>query len=83
MNRKRVRKLLNHGMVCIGMIAEAKSKCLLLKKKLNAAKKRGEDNDVFFDEIEATIVQMRQDLAKYPRRLKKIYKELDEEGVLP
>lgn len=74
---KRVHFLLNKGMGCVGMIAEINSKCRLLQLRL----KQSNDPDSLQSEFEERLVQMKEDLAKYSRRIKKIYEELESYGI--
>jgi len=81
---KRAEELLEESAGLLGMIAEVKSKGLLLKsqnRRKQAACTSGypeESIEQWETEVESSVNQMLFDLATYNRRLEEIYEELDE-----
>lgn len=82
-NMKRARRLIDEGMGCLGMIAEVRTKSHLLKNRLREANLTATYSEELEQEAAESLVQMRADLAKYSRRLKRIYEELQSYGIVP
>jgi uncharacterized protein YukE len=75
----KIKRLIRQGFSYLGMIDEARSRCVLLKQKFqkNQSDFLFESNDKF----DAEMGQIRMDLSKYSRKLKRIHKELEENGA--
>ena len=74
MNNKEIKILLNRAASYIGAIAEIQIKSKLFKYKLKAG-------NFSEKELIGSIGQMKSDLAKYSRKVEKIYKELRKYGL--
>jgi septin family protein len=81
-NEKRVRFLINEGMACLGMITEVRLKCLLVQSRVRKAKRNQESIEELQAELAERAPQMKRDLAKYSRKLKQIYEELESYGII-
>jgi len=86
---ERTESLLEEAMGLKGMIAEVQSKARLLKARMQREQKAqyesGEamiPSDSLCEDIQGSIVQMKEDLAKYSSRLKEIHEELARYGVI-
>lgn len=79
---ERARKLLDRAAGYLGMMREVEAKALLLKEKLRRARATGEDLEAVEGDAARQAEQMRHDLAKYSRRLHKIYEELQGYGLI-
>jgi hypothetical protein len=79
---RQLKILIDKGFSYLGMINEAKLKCVLLKQRINKTK----DSEVvvphFTQNINAEMMQIKSDLAKYTHKLKKVREELREYGVV-
>ena len=73
----KIKRLIRQGFSYLGMIDEAKSRCLLLKQRFQKTEISHDSNAKF----NAEIGQIRFDLSKYSRKLKRIHKELEENGA--
>lgn len=76
----KIKRLIRQGFSYLGMIDEARSRCVLLKQKFQKSQLTEfaiDSNDKF----DAEIGQIRMDLSKYSRKLKRIHKELEENGA--
>jgi hypothetical protein len=71
------KKLLREAAALLGCIAEVKSKCLLLKQRCKKERK-SENSCDFIIEANLSVEKMRGELAKYSRRLRKIWSLLRE-----
>jgi hypothetical protein len=86
---ERTEELLEESAGLLGMIAEVKSKALLLKsrnkqKKANCmAGNYDEPVEEWVEEVVISILQMQSDLATYQHRLEEIYEELAGYGIVP
>jgi hypothetical protein len=80
-DHERALRLLNKASTCLGMIAEVKANALLMKGRLKKAQANGLLPEAIADEVIASHHQMKRQLAKYSRKLKRIYEELDSYGV--
>lgn len=83
MDAVRARKLLDMAFSYIGMIDEVKTKCLLLKNRVQSVERHEGTDERFEEEVRSSLRQMRSDLAKYHRKLRKIYQELHKHGFIP
>lgn len=79
---RRVKFLSNKAAGCLGMIAEVRSKCILMKSRLTKATESDQDMDNLEEEALASVKQMKADLARYTRRLDRIYEELRGYGII-
>lgn len=79
---KQVKILVDKGFSYLGMINEAKLKCVLLKQRINKTKGSEVMVPHFTKNINAEMLQIRSDLAKYTHKLRKVREELREYGVL-
>lgn len=79
--QKQIRKLLNEASGQLGMIAEVKSKCLLLQMRLRRARKNQEFTEPLEEEATRSLRQMKKDIATYSCNLKRIYEELESFGI--
>jgi len=78
---KRLRKLYKTFNACRGMIAEVKAKAHIYKARVEQAI---EDDNYSLEDAEGyqnALYQMQEDLAKYTRRMKKIYEEFEAYGL--
>lgn len=79
---QRIQELLDESSSYLGMIDEAKAKTCLLRARLQVFNTKDEDEEIAFqEEIQCQIGQIRQDLAKYSKKLKQVHKELEDYGV--
>ena len=83
MDAVRARKLLNRAFSYIGMIEEVKTKCLLLKNRAQSVERYEGMSESFEEEVRCSLQQMKSDLTKYHRKLRKIYQELHKHGFIP
>lgn len=82
-HQRKARKLINEGFACSGMMAEVKSKCLLLKQRVKTLRHTSPcDFEEQEAQIHSSILQMRKDLARYSRRIKEICEELGDYGIV-
>lgn len=80
--KKRPNVLVNRGFSYLGMINEARAKCILLKNRVQLMR---EDTDTDFDlyqSIEDEVKQIQSDISKYTRKLEKVNEELKEYGFV-
>ena len=71
-SKKIIKSIVDEGFSCIGMISEARSKCLILKEIIMK-------KPVF--DIEQRISKINDDINKYSNRLLEVYKELQNYGT--
>ena len=86
---ERTEVLLEEAMGLKGMIAEVRSKSLILKFRMHReqADQFESGNPMFpsralCEDVKQSITQMRDDLAKYSQRLREIYEELASYGII-
>lgn len=78
---KKIKRMLQEAFCCFGMIAEAKTKCLMMKRSIRK-EKMGQSKVVLDHEaMNRSMSQIRKDLAKYSNRILKIHEELNSYGV--
>lgn len=74
MNPNKANILINKGFEYLGMIDEARAKCILLKEKIQKIPKNS--NIAIFADLDKKIKQINQDLNTYSCKLDKVYEEL-------
>lgn len=76
------KNLIKIGFAYVGMINEAKIKCILCQQKIKTVSTSSEISQEFIQTVKNQIVQIENDLSKYICKLKKICKELEgHEGI--
>ncbi len=80
-DEERILALLSKAQSYFGMIAEIKSKALLIKKRFHKAKADKSITKSFMDEVAFSAEQMKKDMAKYTRRINRIYEEFERYGL--
>lgn len=78
--KKRANVLVNRGFSYLGMINEARAKCILLKQRVQLMR----ESSVFDlnQNIENEMNQIKGDISKYTRKLEKVNEELKEYGFV-
>lgn len=78
--KKRANVLVNRGFSYLGMINEARAKCILLKQRVQLMR----ESSVFDlnQNIENEVNQIKSDISKYTRKLEKVNEELKEYGFV-
>lgn len=78
--KKRANVLVNRGFSYLGMINEARAKCILLKQRVQLMR----ESSVFDlnQNIENEMNQIKSDISKYTRKLEKVNEELKEYGFV-
>jgi hypothetical protein len=71
-SQKIIKSLVDEGFRCVGMISEARSKCVMLKERIF-------QNTIC--DIDQKIIQINNDINKYSDRLSEVYKELQNYGT--
>jgi len=69
-----VHNLISKGFEYLGMINEARAKCIILKEKIQ--KKQQNSEDICLLDLNKKINQINKDLNTYSCKLNKIYEEL-------
>lgn len=73
--------LIAEAFSCWGMLAEASTKCRLIRRRIRQAKKSGDaDIDDLNLDLVRVIAQTRADTHKYSGRIQEIYQELIANG---
>jgi hypothetical protein len=78
---KKVQLLIEKGCSCLGMINEARSKCLLLQNKMNFFKENTDTFEDHFPFLMDQIIQIRSDLNRYSEQLGIVREELKTHGA--
>lgn len=76
-----IQGLIDQGYSYLGMINEAKSKCLILKDKIQSENLCESDHD-FSVELDKRLKQINQDIHKYSEKLMNICEQLRKNGAL-
>lgn len=69
-------KLFNKALSYKGMLDEAIWKCTLLKNRIAEAKKQDTITDEFIQELWEIAARMKQDVAKYKRKVENVLEKL-------
>ena len=77
-----IQGLIDKGFSYLGMINEAKSKCLILKDKIKRLDEKPEFLEETTSEILCQMLQIRKDINKYSEKLMGISKALRENGAI-
>lgn len=78
---KRLRKQYKRFNAYMGMIAEVKSKARIYRDRVQQAIRDDNYTPEDVEQYQTAVFQMQEDLAKYTRRMKKIYEEFEGYGL--
>lgn len=79
---KEIQNLINQGFGYMGMINEAKLKCLLLKKRIEKIlNQKPQNSKCTYNAIKSEVLEIQKDIHKYTHKLKIVENKLREHGI--
>jgi hypothetical protein len=77
-NIKEAERLIKKFNAYRGMMAEILMKTTLLKNKVKAAMRAGDESEELAETVNNSLIQYRSDLSKYKKKMRRIYRRVEE-----